>query len=719
MYNSIVSSSQTISILNPKIIAELKRVVGDENVLTDEADLFLYSYDAALDRARPSAVVLPGTPEQVAAIVQILAGYKKPYVARGAATSLAGGPIALHGAVVIGLARLKVIGRVDKVKSDVSVEAGVVNLHLQRAVEPLGLFFPPDPGSQKACTVGGNVATNAGGPHCLKYGVTSHFVASVEVVLPQGGTVNLRTEDPGYDLAGFFCGTEGTLGIATRMRVRLLKKPAVVRTMLASFSTMDAAIQAVTDIIAAGLLPATIEAMDRTIIEAVEAFMHCGYPNAEAVLLIETDGDKVEELDKEVVRIQDLCLNNGSIEFRFAKTEEERVRLWEGRRGAYASMARLAPNVLVEDGAVPRTKLPEALRAIRKIADDAGLRVAMLFHAGDGNLHPQIIFDERNAAQTRVVKEAGMKMLKACVDLGGTISGEHGIGIDKREAMKWLFTRDTLAIFRRLKNAFDPDNICNPDKLIPLVSRVAVAMNATQSLVNLDKDGTASPKDEIELVEMVRTFAASKSMYGLQGLRTKMRVREPRVIRLGGLNRILEVDRANLTVTAQAGAKLEDVRAAVEKEGRFLWVSGTGSVGGTVATRSSVAPPLRDQILAMRVLFPTGETGVFGAKTMKNVAGYDVPKLLIGSWGTLGIILDVTFKLFPFAPPSSSADRGRPFVLRDLHRRIKKALDPDGILSPQTTAFTDSEVATIMKETPEPLGADPGPATNYGDKFWI
>ncbi|MCB4757665.1 MAG: hypothetical protein LHV69_11655 [Elusimicrobia bacterium] len=282
--------------------------------------------------------------------------------------------------------------------------------------------------------------------------------------------------------------------------------------MLVSFSSMEEAIQSVTDIIAAGILPATLEAMDKTIVTAVEAFLHAGYPlDAEAVLLIEVDGEKPEELDAQADRIKLICEKNKSFQFRFAKDEAERLKLWEGRRGSYAAMARLGPNVLVEDGAVPRTKLPEALTKIKEIAGDYELQVALLFHAGDGNLHPQIIFDERDKELTRKVKEAGTKMLKACVDLGGTISGEHGIGSDKREAMKWLFNRETLSLFRRIKNVFDPENLCNPDKLIPLVSAAPLTGAASNAKADPNASmGAVTPPDEAALIALVKEFSGRK-----------------------------------------------------------------------------------------------------------------------------------------------------------------------------------------------------------------
>lgn len=704
------------------LIDELANYVGREFVLTKPGELYMYSFDSALDRSLPAAVVLPGSADQVARVVSLLYKNKIPYVARGAATSLCGGPVPLNDAVVIGLARLKKIGKVDLKKNEIQVEPGVVNLKLQQAVSPHKLFYAPDPGSQKACTIGGNVATNAGGPHCLKYGVTSHFVVSIDIVLPDGKQARFQADDPGYDVLGFLIGSEGTLGIVTSIRVKLLPVPPFIRTMLASFSSMESAIQSVTDIIAAGILPATLEAMDHTTVAAVEAFVHAGYPlEAEAVLLIEVDGDKPAPLDDEVNRIKAICEKNSSFDFRFAKDEAERDKLWEGRRGSYAAMARLAPNVLVEDGAVPRTKLVEALKRIQQIAASNDLRVALLFHAGDGNLHPQIIFDERDAAQTKRVKEAGYQMLKTCVDLGGTISGEHGIGVDKREAMKWLFSRETLYLFRRLKNAFDPENFCNPDKLIPLVGKAETApQKKVDKEYELSPLGQTAPQTEEEMIKMIQDFAAEGRQFGIQGAKTKYQVFENITVSVSQLNRIIDFDKGNLTITVQGGALVEDVRREVEREGQYLWVAGTGTIGGTIATVASARPFLRDLILGMKVLLPTGEVVQFGAKTMKNVAGYDAAKLLIGSWGTLGIILEVTFRLFPYPAKELRAAAPKPFVMREIHKKIKRAFDPGNILGVRTSLLTPQDINKVVPDKVSASKPDEPKEdlSQFGDKFW-
>ncbi len=381
-------------------------------------------------------------------------------------------------------------------------------------------------------------------------------------------------------------------------------------------------------------------------------------------------------------------------------------------------MARLAPNVLVEDGTVPRTQLPAALKGIKDIAAQYGLKVALLFHAGDGNLHPQIICDERNIDQTRRVREAGHKMLKVCVDVGGTISGEHGIGIDKREAMKWQFNRETLSLFRRLKNVFDPQNLCNPEKKVPLVSKGQLQNQTGDEVKELNPLGVETPADEAALLKIIHHAAKHHRQIGIQGSKTKMKVKENMVINMALLNKVVDFDPGNLTVTAQGGASIDVVRKHVEGAGLYLWVAGEGTVGGVIATRSSVLPPLRDIILGMRVLLPTGEIVVFGGKTMKNVAGYDATKLLIGSWGTLGVILDVTFRLFPTNAPELKFEKPKPFIFRDIHKAIKKAFDPGEIMSQRMMLLTEDDIRKIASTTKEDMKRE-FDSKDYHDRHWI
>ncbi|MBI1979744.1 MAG: FAD-binding protein [Elusimicrobia bacterium] len=673
------------------ILAQFGMAVGHKNVLSKKADLQLYSYDSAIDRALPSAVLFPENTEQVSALVKICHKHKIPFVARGAGTNLCGGTIPLHQSVVIAPTRMKRILSVNPQKRVAVVEPGLPNLFLKKALEPYGLYYAPDPASQKACTIGGNIGTNAGGPHCLKYGVTSHHILGLELVLPDGAVIHLDTGQDGSDMVGLMVGSEGTLGIVTQATLNLLPLPEKVETMLAAFPSLDAAMQTVTEVITAGIIPATLEAMDKITVQAVEAFVHAGYPtNAEAVLLIEVDGSS--DLKEEVHKIRTICEKNRSQEFRLAVNEKEREKLWEGRRGSYPAMARLAPNVLVEDGAVPRNRLPEASRRIRAIARGKKLNLSLIFHAGDGNLHPQILFDERNKEETALVKSAGYEMLKVCVDMGGTISGEHGIGIDKREAMRWLFTPETLRLFRKIKRVFDPENLCNPDKLIPLPEE-----NEEQSSPKEQPDSPIqflnrllAPANEAELSATLRFLNQSRKTIFIEGRKTGLSNPPSSDVSIStqNLNRIVEHDRENFTIIVEAGIGLDTLKKELSQSGQKVHVPSerNGSLGGLIAMNWPQTPPLRDQILGMRVALANGEIVQFGAKVMKNVAGYDAAKLLLGSRGSLGVILSVILKTYPlrYGVDAQPLTQTRPeessenlFVRRRILQKIKEAFDPN------------------------------------------
>ena len=645
--------------------------------------MFVYAYDAALEKRWPAAVVLPRSAEEVQTAARVARQHGVPYAARGAGTNLCGGSVPAEGGLVIHLARMNRILSIDPVRRRVWVEPGVVNLHLQKALAPHGLFYAPDPASQKACTLGGNVGTNAGGPHCLKHGVTSTHVTGLEVVLPDGEFSQFSVNDPGFDLTGFWVGAEGTLGVATKIELNVMPKPEAVETFLAAFPSMDAAARTVTDTISAGIVPTTLEVMDRLTVQAVEDFLGAGYPrDAAAVLLIEIDGAPAA-LEAEGEKIHDLCRKNGATEFRRARDEREREKLWEGRRGSYPAMARLAPNVLVEDGVVPRTRLPEAVRRIRAIADREGLRMGLIAHAGDGNLHPNLIFDERNVDETRRVKAAGEEMLRVCVDLGGSISGEHGIGTDKREAMRWLFTPETLAFFRLLKNVLDPENLANPGKLLPVVE--APPLPPPTAPV-----GTRERVTETARLQSLMAWAQTEGQFlVLAGKGTSEPGPPPSgatVLDLTGLDQVVDHDRENFTLTVQAGAELTSLRRTLEEQGHYLYVVGSGTVGGAIAANPGGWSRVRDQILGLKAVLPGGALISLGGKVVKNVAGYDAAKLFIGSWGTLGAIVEITFRLHPRpAEEQVRGDRRRPDFTRlptaALHRAIQSAVDPRGVLN--------------------------------------
>lgn len=456
------------------LLADLERIVGSEGLRHRPVDLMVYEYDGsvdgAVDTAIPAAVVLPTTTEQVVAIVKLACRAGLPVVARGAGTGLSGGAIAQSGGIIIALTRMDKVLKVDRLERTALVEPGVINLELSDLVRPDGFFFAPDPSSQKACTVGGNVAENSGGPHCLKYGVTTNHILGLEVVLPDGEVIWTRTAGDGYgglDLTAALVGSEGMFGIVTKALVRLTPSPGAISVQLAAFGSLEDASHAVTGIIAAGNLPASLEMMDNLTIQAVEPAYHAGYPmDAGAVLLIESDGHPAEVEDS-VEEITALCIEAGAREVRLANTAHERDLLWKGRKMALAAMGRLAPNYYLHDTVVPRSRLPETLEAVEAISRHHRLQIANVFHAGDGNLHPLMLFDRRNAGDVERVLEASHDLIHECVKFGGTLSGEHGIGTEKRGYMTLVFSENDLRGMAGLKQAFDPDDTFNPNKVIP------------------------------------------------------------------------------------------------------------------------------------------------------------------------------------------------------------------------------------------------------------
>lgn len=448
----------------------LRRIVGQPYVLDTPEGLLVYEYDGSVDRSLPSLVVLPGSAQETAEVVRTVRAAGWHLVPRGAGTGLSGGAVPLQQGVVLSLARLNRILEIDPDNMLAVVEPGVINLDISKAARPYGLYYAPDPSSQKACTIGGNVAENAGGPHCLAYGVTTNHVLGLEVVLADGSLVwfgGKRREEVGYDLRGITIGSEGTLAVVTKVVVRLLPLPEAVKTLLAVFREVDQASAAVSAIIASGMVPAALEMLDRLTIEAVEPAVHAGYPKeAGAVLLVEVDGLR-EAVAVQGAEVEAICREMGAVEVRSAEDPAERERLWAGRKGALGALGRLAPNYLLLDGVVPRTRIVEALQRIRAIAEYYRLPIANVFHAGDGNLHPCILFDERNPDQLRRAKEAGGAILKMCVELGGALSGEHGIGIEKQEYMPLYFTTEDMAAMAKLHPAFGAEGFLNPGKVFP------------------------------------------------------------------------------------------------------------------------------------------------------------------------------------------------------------------------------------------------------------
>lgn len=449
----------------------LQGIVGERFAFADPYELRLYQYDASPETAMPDIVVIPGSAAEVAAVVRACTQAAVPITARSAASSLAGGTVPVDGGVIITFPRMDRILEIDTDNLRAVVEPGVVNVALSQALKPYGFYYVPDPSSQGACTIGGNVGTNAGGPHTLIYGVTVNHVTGLELALPSGDLVQVggkkAAETTGYDLTGLLVGSEGTMGVVTKVWVKITPLPPAQKTLMAVYPDVESAGNAVSAVVRSGILPAAIEMMDKLSIQAIEAASHAGYPlDAGAVLLLEVDGT-VELVSELADRMATVCRDHGATEVRVAKDEAERQALWKGRKGAFSAMGRLSPDFYVMDGVVPRTKLPQTLAQIDAISARTGFKICNVFHAGDGNLHPLVLFDAFKPGQYETVLRIGDEILKLCADAGGSVTGEHGIGLEKRENIRYVFSDDDLAVMESVRRVFDPHGLMNPGKVFP------------------------------------------------------------------------------------------------------------------------------------------------------------------------------------------------------------------------------------------------------------
>ncbi len=456
--------------MEKRVLDELRAIVGRAGLISEPDELKTYECDGLTNfRVMPDAVLLPTSTEQVQGIVRVCHREKIPFVARGSGTGLSGGALPVENGIVISLARMNRILEVDLPNQRVVVEPGVINLNVTGRVAPDGYFYAPDPSSQQICSIGGNVAENSGGAHCLKYGFTTTHVLGLEVVLSDGSLVHLggrAVDRPGYDLPGVFVGSEGTLGIATKVILRIVKRPEVIQVLLAAFNSTNEAGAAVSGIIAAGMLPAAIEMMDNLAIQAAEAAVHANYPNAGGLLLVELDGPAAE-VETLMDEVGEICTKCGAWEIRVAQSDEERARVWVGRKAAFAAVGRLAPAYIVQDGVIPRTALPHVMSEIDRLSSEVGLRVANVFHAGDGNLHPLVLYDPNVAGQEKQAEKLAGEILRLCIKAGGSITGEHGVGEEKKAFMAEMFAEPDLETMQLVRCAFDPVNLCNPEKVFP------------------------------------------------------------------------------------------------------------------------------------------------------------------------------------------------------------------------------------------------------------
>jgi glycolate oxidase subunit GlcD len=752
------------------LIKEMRAVVGSSAVLSEPDELLVYECDGLPQhKYRPRAVVFPSSTEETAAVMRALAHEGVPFTPRGAGTGLSGGALALNQGVVIELARMRAILKIDEANRLAVVQTGVVNLHVSRAVAHLGLHYVPDPSSQPTCTIGGNIAENAGGIHCLKYGTTTDHVLGARVVLAGGEVIDLGgsgSETAGYDLLGTFIGSEGTFGIATEATLRLVPIPPAVRTMLAEFAEVNEASHAVSAIIAAGVMPAALEMMDREIIRAVEASVFAaGLPlDVGAALLIELDGIEAG-IDEEADRVKSICLQYGARACRLARDENERKKLWAARKGAFGAIGRISPDSMIQDAVVPRSRLPEVLDAAYRIAAKYQLRIANVFHAGDGNLHPLICFDSRSADEVRRVKEAGRELMETCVRAGGSITGEHGVGFDKRELLPLIFSEADMDTMLRVRAAFDPTGLCNPGKIIPMLrgcGEARAVLPGTQTTLQeaADLPGPRAPRPQArgatslevlsrtpfnpdiaqqqlaalvgetnisvsprlrvspsaltvtpgsiaEVCEVMKLAASERWAVLPAGAMTGLDASQPLtsvnlILSTQRLSRIIEHEPADLVAIAEAGVTLDNFNHALEQKGQWLPLDppddGRATIGGVVATGLGGAQQFgygtpRRHVIGMKVVLADGSLIKVGGRVVKNVAGYDLCKLFTGSHGTLGVIVEVNFKLrpLPFATKTILAQGGREELLQTAQRIIAARLFPVGVelLSPKLAQATE------------------------------
>ncbi|MCF8093657.1 MAG: FAD-binding protein [Desulfotignum sp.] len=642
--------------IDNRLIQSLVAVVGQSRVSVTRTGMELYSYDASLVKGHPSVVVFPADSSQVAQVVKMAVQAGVDIVPRGFGTNLSGGTISVTRGLVIAMTRFNNILEICPENRYAVVQPGVTNLEVQQALAKFGAFYAPDPASQKVATLGGNAGENSGGPLCLKYGVTTNHILGMELVTADGEILRIggpALDPPGLDLRGILVGSEGTLGIVTELTLRTLPRCESVITMLAVYDEIQAAARSVSGISSAGIVPSTLEMMDATVIEAVEASAPCGYPtDAAAVLIIEVEGVRAG-LEEQAARIRQICMDTGCRNIQTAGNAAERDRLWQGRRGAFGAIARLAPNYLVNDACVPRTRLPEALEQVGAIAEHYGCRVGNVFHAGDGNLHPLLLFDSRNPRELDMVHRAGWDIMAACVSLGGTISGEHGIGKEKQAAMHMIFSHDDLAAQRLVKQAFDPHQRINPDKIIPLpypqggpflLNRPG-GMSASGVSAAADAIQAAAEAGRSVLITGTGCFANACHLSST----------DTTPVSTLGMTDIIEYDPANQFITAGAGMSLSSLQQVLGKNNQWLplrppWrgeIITTGAVAATGVSgpeRMRYGAP-RDLALGLRYLDSRGRIIAAGGKVVKNVAGYDMTRLMIGSYGGLGMITEITWKV--------------------------------------------------------------------------
>jgi D-lactate dehydrogenase (cytochrome) len=645
----------------------LGRALSDGALVTDPIELITYEVDGGLDRGIPQGVAFPERAEDVVELVRWAAERGMPLVARGAGTGLSGGAVPSQGGLILSFSRMKEVVEFDKKGRSVVVQPGIVHVILDEFVKSKGLYYPPDPASGRSATLGGNIAENAGGPHCFKYGVTTNYVTGLKLVLADGQVMQTggRAYDyPEYDFTGLLVGSEGTLAIVTEASLRLMRNPQGVKTLMASFDSVEAAGEAVSAMIAQGLVPATMEMMDRNMIGIIEDYIQAGLPTeAAAMLIVEADGYPAS-LEPQSEEIIDILGRQAAHDLRVANSAAEREQIWYGRKSAFGAISRISPAYYVADGTVPRSKLAGALAAVNEICARYDLRVGYVFHAGDGNLHPLLMFDPRDEEMVDRVHQAGQEIMELCVDQDGSISGEHGVGVSKRGFMPLMYSTDEMLAMREIKEIFDPNQLLNPGKIIPPELRSQPESKPQVEASASSQGGSLItsfvPGNDAEAAAGLQTSQAAgqrvliRSRNGQAALESSD-LRDTVWLTTEKLRGVVSYAPDDLYVTARAGMTLAELQEALAGDG--LWVPlvspwAESTLGGLLSTNLNSPQrmrygAIRDLVMGVRVVLPDGRRLRYGRPVVKNVAGYDMAKLFIGAYGTLGLITEATLRLVP------------------------------------------------------------------------
>ena len=670
-------------------LGALNSIFPPERVLSGPAQVAPYESDALTAfRERPLAVVLAESQEEVIETVRLCHRENLPFVARGSGTSLSGGSLPIREGIIIGLNRLNRVLELDPAERCAVVEPGVINLDLSALGAPHGLYYAPDPSSQSICTIGGNVAFNSGGAHCLRHGMTSNHVLGLKAVLPDGAVVELGSkslEGVGPDLTGFFVGSEGLFGIALEITVRLIPKPESYKTILAAYSSLEAAGDAVAQVVATGLLPGAMEIMDHLAIEAAEAAVHAGYPlAATALLIVELEGEAAE-VEAEFQLLEPVIQASGAFEIRVARDEGERLRIWKGRKSAFSAVGRLSPDYIVQDGVVPRKQLGSSLAEIEMLGRKHGVRVANVFHAGDGNLHPLILFDGTEAGALEKAEELAGDILQMCIRRGGSITGEHGVGMEKREYLAHMFAPTDMEVMKRLRRSIDSLEIANRRKMFPDENGHG---QVTPPMIVRSGDGagtTLRPGSFREVQQAVADHARIRPRGGGTKPALSQAPDGMASLDLTGLSGIVEYEPEEYTFTALAGTPVAEIQERLAQEGQYLpfdpvLVRAGATLGGTVAAGTGGSGRyryggIRDFLLGIRFVSGRAELVRGGSRVVKNAAGFDLPKLMVGSLGRLGVLVEMTFKVFPLAQRWLTLEASLPDLSQalDAIRRLRAA----------------------------------------------